>query len=121
MEMKNKYNPNQIVSIKVFDKKQCMKIEYIPPKKGKWYREEVKEGFKEILVGYHIYNKEDLINGKYKDINFLVIEDKVYYKPKVLINLSNLEELNYEFDLLEDAIEFAKNVSEKTNINWIEL
>lgn len=105
------YNSEQIVSVKVFDKRK----EYA----YKWYEgttlfflfDDKKEGYYNVLS--RMLGQDTPINAKEYD-TLIFTKEQVYEKPRVEISFSNDKVLTKHFETYPDAMEYAaKHLTDK--------
>lgn len=102
MEKEITYNLEQLVSVKISDKELCNRCVYRPYKKY-WFHTQ-KEGFVDSV--WHEgdpYTKEQIEAGKYCSTQLLVIDNKAYYYPCVILRFSNDGTHSKKFKTLEEA------------------
>jgi hypothetical protein len=101
------FKSESLIRVAVLPKKQEKAIEWKPFKKSFWGNTE--EGFY-CKYFYRYYTKEDLENGKYYDTNFIVEDNKPYYKPYVLLTfVDGAKRYNY-FPTYEECVSYAKKM-----------
>ena len=117
----DRINKNAIESIRVFDKSQYNNIEW---------REEYRTWLSQLLnesapaafyfrYGDYPYSKEDLENGKYNDIDFLVIGKKIYFKPYVQIALYSGQKRIVKRNTYKQACDYARKFVFENNLDKI--
>lgn len=115
--MKKIFNLEMLVSIHVCDKRICKDIVYLPFKKNLFKNR--KEGFylKEYFGSINTdvcLSKNQLENGKYNNIKFLVIENIVYYRPYVELCFLGEHNIVEKFNSIDEAVIWSKEKARKS-------
>jgi len=105
---KTLYNLNQLVSVEIRDRKICLHLTYKPFKKSFWSI--TKEGFYEDYSDWR-YTKEDIENGSYNKIKFIVEDNVVYYYPYVKLIFAGEVDMVREFKTYQEALGWGEKMS----------
>ncbi len=120
MEKKTFYNAKKVISIEVIDKRPSQCYEFISGRKKSFWKKEIKEGFY-FWFGSYIgqdgpYSK-DQIEAGFDGVQYLIDEyNKVFVKPKVVINLVEGFKQTLWFDDYGKALLYATNISKSLPI-----
>lgn len=116
-----RYNKEQVVSIKVFDKKKDNWIEWYKAVKKTWFNKAEPAGFCEALGCGTRYSTQDLRAGKCGNVRYIVEGRVAYYRPYVLIKFTN-DDKHYEyFETIEECKAYAETLSDELDIDWLEV
>ena len=100
------YNLETIVSIEVFDKAEVYYIKYQPEKKSFWGIEH-KECYRDILTNID-YTADQILYGINKILKMIIENQKVFYKPRVIITFIGDKKSVLFFDTFGEALRKAE-------------
>jgi hypothetical protein len=105
-------NKNAIQSVSKFDKKICDNFTWKDEKKG-LFGKIIHSGFEYSNVDMRgRFTEDELKNGKFLDIKFLVIDNNVYYKPYIIVELYN-RSITLEFESEEEMEQYILNLKKE--------
>lgn len=105
------YNLDQLVSVTVKDKELISDIVYQPHRHFRFWKDEPAGFYYRTYSEYAIYTKEELEQGKWERTKLLVIDNLVYFKPFVMLTYSNDEKHFVKFETVEEANEYAMEIT----------
>lgn len=117
--MKTIYNLDTVIKIVVRDFRECDSLMYQKGSKKTFFSREVPDGF---YVRFDFssrvpYTKEELERGDYSGIKFKIKDDKVYFRPDVIIYFQGEHKYSQVFDVYDEALKFAKDIQSKSITN----
>lgn len=103
------FNTECIESVTVYDIDECPFLNWRPASSYFFGLYKCEAGFYSN-GGCYRYTAENLRNGEFYETKLIVIDNKAYYKPYVLIKFVSGDTKVRTFDTLDEAVAYSKEV-----------